>query len=216
MKKNKSIKRLALIALLGTISGVLMLMEFPLPFLAPSFYQLDLSEVPVMIGAFAYGPLAGLAIEVVKIFLKLIIKPTMTMGVGEIANFLIGITLVIPASYIYNLKKTKKRAIVGLAIGTVAMAGIGAFINAFVMLPFFATLMSSPENIVTVSDFVAMGTAINPLIKNVTSLMLFAVVPFNILKGLIVSVIVLLIYKRLSPLLKAEDSEEEFSGCTDC
>ena len=83
-------RTIAQVAMLGAVAGVLMNLEFPIPFLAPSFYQLDFSEVPVMVGTFAMGPVAGILIELVKILVHLVTKGTMTAGVGDVANFLFG------------------------------------------------------------------------------------------------------------------------------
>lgn len=207
MNKKKSIRKLLIIALLGTISVVLMFLEFPLWF-APNFYEFDFSEVPVLVGAFAFGPVAGVTIEALKIILNLIITSSVTMGVGEIANFIVGIALVVPASLIYHRHKTKKQALIGLVVGTLSMAFFGAIMNAFVLLPAYAFFLSTPEWAVTVADFVAMGSAINPLINNLFTFILFAVVPFNLFKGVLVSIVVLLIYKRVSMLIKAKDSED--------
>ncbi|MDT8337462.1 MAG: ECF transporter S component [Candidatus Izemoplasmatales bacterium] len=206
MNKKKSIRKLLIIALLGTISVVLMFLEFPLWF-APNFYEFDFSEVPVLVGAFAFGPVAGITIEAIKIILNLIITSSITMGVGELANFIVGIALVVPASFIYHRHKTKKQALIGLVVGTLSMAFFGALMNAFVLLPAYAFFLSTPEWAVTVADFVAMGSALNPLITNLFTFIMFAVVPFNLFKGVLVSIVVLLIYKRVSMLIKAKDSE---------
>ena len=117
--------------MLSSVASILMLIEFPLPFIAPPFYQLDFSEIPVLIGAFSMGPMAGILIEMIKIILNLCINGTMTAGVGELANFVIGCALVLPAAFIYKRKKTKKAAIVGLVTGTVFMTIFGCFINSF-------------------------------------------------------------------------------------
>ena len=206
MKNRTNIRKLLIIALLSTISIVLMLFDFPL-FFAPNFYELDFSEIPVLVGAFAYGPLTGVIIEAVKILLNLMFTGSITMGVGELANFLIGISLVVPASVIYYRHKTKKRALIGLVVGTFTMVTVGALLNAFVLLPAYAFFMSTPQYTLTIADFVAAGAAVNPLVNNVFSLIMFAVVPFNLFKGVLVSVVVLLIYKRVSMLIKAKDSE---------
>jgi len=207
MKNRTNIRKLLIIALLSTISIVLMLFDFPL-FFAPNFYELDFSEIPVLVGAFAYGPLTGVIIEAVKILLNLMFTGSITMGVGELANFLIGISLVVPASVIYYRHKTKKRALIGLVVGTFTMVTVGALLNAFVLLPAYAFFMSTPQYTLTIADFVAAGAAVNPLVNNVFSLIMFAVVPFNLFKGVLVSVVVLLIYKRVSMLIKAKDSED--------
>ena len=121
-------KNIAKIAILSAIATVLMLFEFPLPF-APSFYKFDFSEIAVLLGAFAMGPVAGALIEAVKIVLNLLFNGTITMGVGELANFLIGSALCVPAAIIYKRHKTKKNAIIGMAVGTACMAVAGAVLN---------------------------------------------------------------------------------------
>ena len=116
-----SVRTTVKIGMLAAISVVLMLFEIPLPF-APSFYEIDFSEVPVLIGAFAMGPVAGAAIELVKILLNLVITGTDTAGVGELANFIIGCSLCLPAAIIYKRKKTRKGAMIGMVAGTALMA----------------------------------------------------------------------------------------------
>lgn len=185
------------IGMLGAIATILMLFEVPLPFIAPPFYEIDLSEVPVLIGAFALGPAAGAAIELVKILLNLLINGTMTAFVGEFANFLLGCAFIIPASLIYKRHKSKKNALIGMVVGTLFMAVAGCFLNAFILLPAYAAAFGMP-----ISAFVEMGTAINSSITNVFTFVVIAVAPFNIIKGIIVSLVTLLLYKHISPLLK--------------
>ena len=110
LKENKlfTLKHLVLMGMFGALGAVLMLFEFPIPFIAPPFYGLDLSEIPVLVGTFSMGPLAGLVIELVKILVKLVLKPTTTGFVGEFANFCIGCSLVLPAGFLYKRNKTKK------------------------------------------------------------------------------------------------------------
>lgn len=184
------------ISMLSAISIILMLFEIPLWF-APSFYKLDLSEVPVLIGAFAMGPFAGAAIELVKIMLNFIITGTTTAGVGELANFLIGCAFVVPAGLIYNKNKTKKAAIAGMAVGTVTMAAVGAVLNAFVLLTAYSKAFGMP-----IDALVGMGSAVNKMITSLPTFVIFAVTPFNLLKGVAVSAVTALIYKKISPILK--------------
>lgn len=191
-----SVREISTIGMLGAIATVLMLFEIPLPF-APSFYEIDLSEVPVLIGTFALGPVAGALIELVKILLNFIINGTQTAGVGEIANYLIGCAMCIPAGMIYQKMKNKKGAWIGLVTGTLVMTVFGCFINAYVLLPTYAKAFRIP-----IDGLVGMGTAINGNITNLFTFVLFAVVPFNLLKGILVSIVVLLIYKKISPIIK--------------
>lgn len=197
MKKNKLTTRMITqIGMLGAIATVLMLFEIPLPF-APSFYEIDFSEVPVLIGCFSMGPLAGALIELVKIILNFVINGTATAGVGEIANYIIGTSLCVPAGIIYKKSKTKKSAVLGLAVGTVFMTVLGCFVNAYVLLPTYAAAFKMP-----IDALVEMGTAINANITNIFTFVMFAVAPFNLLKGVLDSIIVIAVYKKISPILK--------------
>lgn len=189
-------RKIAMVGVFSAVSGVLMLIEIPLPF-APPFYKLDISEVPVLILTFAYGPVAGILTEMLKIFIKLIIKGTSSAFVGELANFVIGASLILPAGFIYFMKKTKKQALLACIIGTVVMTAFGSLFNGIYLLPKFAAIYGMP-----LSAIIGMGTAINPRINSVTALVLMCVVPMNLLKGAVDSVIVNLLYKRLSPIIK--------------
>ena len=196
VKARTGVRTIVQAGMLGAIAVVLMLFEIPLPF-APSFYEIDFSEVPVMIGTFAIGPVAGAAIELVKILLNFIINGTTTAGVGEVANFLIGCALVVPAGIIYRRKRTRTGAIIGMAGGTVFMTLIGCLLNAYVLLPVYATAFQMP-----IDALVAMGTAVNGSIDSLFTFVAFAVAPFNLLKGVLVSLIVFLIYKKISPVFR--------------
>ena len=196
-KKRADARYVAVCGIMSAMAAVLMLFEVALPF-APSFYKIDFSEIPVLIGAFSLGPVAGVIIELVKILLKVFfLKGTTTAFVGDFANFLIGCTFVVPASVIYHVHKTKKFALFGMGVGALIMTVFGSAFNAIYLIPKFAQLYGMPLDAI-----VAMGTAVNPKITSVTTLALFAVVPFNILKGALVTVITLLLYKHISPLLK--------------
>lgn len=189
-------RRVAVVGLFSAISAVLMLFELPLWF-APSFYELDFSEIPVMICAFSMGPVAGVTAELCKVLLKLVLKGTTTAFVGDFANFVVGCTLVLPASIIYYINKSKRMAITGLAVGTVMMAAFGSVFNALYLLPKFSTLFGMPEEAI-----IGMGAAINGRITSFWTLALYAVVPFNIVKGTIDSIVTILLYKHISPILK--------------
>lgn len=193
---NSKVRNIAQIGMLGAIAVILMLFEIPLPF-APSFYEIDLSEVPVMVGCFVMGPLAGAAIEFIKILLNFVINGTVTAGVGEFGNFLIGCAMIVPAGMIYRKLHTRKGAIVGMTVGTIFMTVAGCFINAYLLLPAYAKAFGMP-----IDALVGMGTAVNPKITSLTSFVMFAVAPFNLLKGVIVSVIVFLIYKKIRPVFQ--------------
>lgn len=193
---NKT-RKLVEIGMLGAIATVLMLFEFPLPFIAPPFYELDLSEVPVLVGAFALGPMAGATIELIKVLINLLINGTATAFVGEIANYIIGCSFIIPAAIIYQKQKSKKNALLGMIVGTITMAILGCFINAYVLLPTYAAAFGIP-----IDTIIGMGNAINANINDIMTFVVIAVAPFNIIKGFVVSLITMLIYKHLSPILK--------------
>ena len=197
VRTTNTTRTIVCVGMLAAISTILMLFEFPLPFIAPGFYELDFSEVPIMIGAFALGPVAGVLTELVKILLNLVINGTNTAFVGEFANFVMGCAFVVPASVIYKRKKNRQHAMIGLAAGTVIMSAAAVFINALVLLPAYAKAFSMP-----IDALVGMGTAVNGHITNLLTFVVFAVAPFNLLKGAMVSAVVLLIYKKISPILK--------------
>ena len=200
-EKLLTTKNLVLMGMMGAVAAVLMLFEFPLAFIAPSFYGLDLSEVPVLVGAFSIGPVAGVIIEFVKILIKLVMKPTTTGFVGEFANFAVGCALVVPAAIIYHTKKSKKSAICGMIIGTIVMAVAGVVINAVVMLPFYSKVMP-------LESILALGAAINPAVSNIWSFAIICVGPFNLIKGAVVSLVTSLIYKRISNLIHSVGREQ--------
>lgn len=190
-------KSIVFIGLFSALSTVLMLFEIPL-FFAPSFYKIDLSEIPVLIITFTLGPTAGVLTEFCKILLKLVFRSSSTAFVGELANFTVGCSLILPASFFYLFNKGKKNALIACAIGTLCMTAFGSAFNAIYLLPKYAQMFGLP-----IQEFVNMGNAINPAINSVSTFVLFSVVPFNLLKGVVVSVVTLLLYKRLRFIFKS-------------
>ena len=182
-------------AVLGAAAFVLMLLEFPIPFVPP-FYKLDFSETAVLIGGFALGWLPAVAIEAIKIILNVIFTGTSTAYVGEFANFLIGISFAVPAALIYQRKKTKENAIRGLVIGGLTMTLVGVLLNYLVLLPAYSYFYQMPMDVI-----IGMGTALVPAITDRLTFVLFATTPFNLIKALAVSVLTFFLYKRISPLL---------------
>lgn len=195
MSKKFNVSLIAKIGILSAIAAVIMLFDVPLWF-APPFYKVDLSEVVVLIGGFALGPLSAIFIELIKILLNFLLNGTMTAGIGEISNFILGLSFVLPAVYIYRHKKSMKNAIIGMSIGTLSLVIMGGLINIYVLLPVYANVFGIP-----ISALVEMGTKVNSNITDLYTLILFAVVPFNIIKGIVTSLVTLLLYKKLSPLL---------------
>lgn len=198
MKKNSvfTVKNIAKIALLSAVALVLQTFDFPLPFVAPTFYKLDFSDVAALIGGFAMGPAAGVVIEALKNVLSILFTGSTTMFVGEFANFLIGASFVLPASIMYRNKKDKHTALVGLVVGSISMAVAGVLLNYFVLIPAYSYFFHMDVDMI-----VAMGTAIFPIIQSKLSFVIVCVTPFNLIKGVLDSVITILLYKHISPLL---------------
>lgn len=192
-KRNTSNKTNALVktSMLSVIAFVLMMLESQIPFF-PEFLKIDLSDLPALIAGLAMGPLAGIAVEAVKNILHLLM--TTTGGVGELANFVIGSSFVAPAALIYQHKKNKATALAGLVTGIAVMTVTGALANYYILLPFYSTFMP-------IDAIIAMSAKANPAIKDMGSLILYAIVPFNIIKGLVLSILTLAVYKRISRII---------------
>lgn len=186
-------RRITIVAICAAIATVLHVLDFPLPFLAPGFYKLDFSEVPVMLCGFYLGPTAAVLCEAVKIFLKLIIKSTSTAFVGDFANFAVGCAMVLPAVIFYHIKKSKAGAVTGLILGTLVMTVFGSAFNGIYLLPKFAQLYGMPMEAI-----IAAGAKINASISSVTTFVVLAVAPLNLIKGAAVTVLTLLLYKRVA------------------
>lgn len=195
--KNKWSTRMMInVSVLSVIAFVIMFIEVPMWF-TPPFLKVDLSDIPALVGAFALGPIAGVAIEFLKNFLHMLLKGTSTMGVGELANFIIGSVFVYTAGMSYYKKRTFASAVRGLILGTIAMTFIAAIANYFFLIPFYAKLFGA-----NVDLYVSMGAEVNSLVTDFKSFILFAIVPFNLLKGIVVSIAVMPLYKRLSGILR--------------
>ncbi len=192
MERTKTHK-LTVSAVLSAIAVLLMYLEIPLWF-APSFYEIDLSELPALIGGFALGPLWAVIIEAIKVLIAFFVKGSTTGGVGEFANFVIGISFILPATLIYKRNKTKKSAIIGMALGTLSLCVIGALINGFILIPMYTKFLP-------IEQIIEMSKKVNGFVKDIKTLVIFAVVPFNFLKGAIVSVLTAFIYKKIRRVL---------------
>lgn len=193
---------------------VLMFLEFPLP-LMPGFLKFDVSEIPVLLAAFALGPWSAVIIELIKNLAHFPFSGT--AGVGEIANFVVGCAFVVPAGILYRFHRSKKMAVIGMAAGTLMMTLTGCLMNYYIMIPFYMRVFEMPiEVIVGMTNEVG-----NTLVKDMTTLIVFVFAPFNLLKGSVVSLVVAIIYKRISPFLHKEyfrgqrikHKEEEGAGC---
>lgn len=192
-------RKVAMVGMFSAIAMILHLFDFPLPF-APDFYKLDFSELPILVGTFAFGPAAGVMMEFVKILLKLLTKGTNTTFVGDLANFVVGCSFILPASVIYAFRKNKKSAVFACIMGTLVMTVFGTAFNAVYLLPAFSKLYGVP-----LDQLLAMGSAVNPLARegSIVSFVAACVAPLNLIKGTSVSIVTLLIYKPLSPIIKS-------------
>jgi riboflavin transporter FmnP len=186
-------RRTTLIAICSTIAMVLHVLDFPLLFIAPEFYKLDFSELPVLLCGFYLGPSAAVTCEGVKVLLKLLVKGTSTAFVGDFANFVVGCSFVIPATIWYHAHKSKHSAIIGLILGTVSMSVLGSAFNAVYLLPKFSQLFELPLDAI-----IGMGAKIHGSINSVTTFVLLCVAPLNVVKGVMVSVLTMLLYKRVA------------------
>ena len=191
-RRTSKTRRLCIIAICSAIAAVLHMLDFPLLFLAPEFYKLDFSELPVMLCGFYLGPSAAVGCEAVKILLKLLLKGTSTAFVGDFANFVIGCSLVLPAAIVYHTKKSRASALWGLLIGTAVLTAFGSAFNAFYLLPTFAKMFMPMELII------GAGQAIFPSVDSVWSLVLYCVAPLNLIKGVMISILTLLLYKKVA------------------
>lgn len=193
MRKVSKTRRLCIISICSAIAAVLHMLDFPLLFLAPEFYKLDFSELPVMLCGFYLGPSAAVVCEAVKILLKLLLKGTSTAFVGDFANFVVGCSLVFPAAAIYHIRRKKPFALMGLGVGTLVLTVFGSAFNAVYLLPRFSELFGLPLDII-----ISMGTAINSGINSLSTFVLLAVAPLNLVKGLSISLLTILMYKRIA------------------
>ena len=189
---NHKVRTVTMTAVLAAISYMLAFAEFPVP-LTPSFARMDLSDFPALIGAFAFGPICGVMIELVKNGLQLL--STSTGGVGEFANFLMGGSYVLTAGLIYKFHKTKKTAWIACLISSVVMGIVAAIANYFILLPMFEMFMPLDQVIAAFGEFM-------PFIQTKLDVVLYNAFPFNLLKGLVIGVFTMAIYKRLTPVLK--------------
>ena len=190
-----SIRYMARIAVLTAIASVLMLLEVPLWF-APGFYKLDISEAVILMGGFAMGPGAAILIEFLKNLINILLNGTTTAYIGELANFITGCSFVVPAALIYKYHKNKKGALISMAAGSLSLMLIGSLLNYFVLIPAFSQFYNLP-----IENIVSMGAAVNPLVSDLKSLVVCAVAPFNLVKGIVCSFLAMLLYKRVSKIL---------------
>ena len=196
----KSTRNLVAVGILGAIGAVLMILNFNIPTIMPSFIKLDFSELPAIIATFAYGPIGGIMVCLIKNLLNFILASN-TGGVGELSNFILGCAYVIPAGLIYKKNRTLKGAIISALVGSVTSGCVSFFSNYFLIYPLF-TLIGWPMEAI-----IGMYTLIFPKITELWQALLYFNVPFTFIKCMLTSVITFLVYKRISPLLRGKQKK---------
>ena len=194
--KKTNLRRLTMAAMMGTIAFLLIFINFGVPFLSP-VAEFDLSALPELIGGFILGPVGAVMIIVVKLGLKLAIQGTESMFTGEIQNFLLSVSYVLPAVLYYRKHRTKKGAAIGLIIGAVTSVIVAVFTNLYIIFPFYIKLYGMNWD-----SIVAMFSAVNPWIKNIPTMVAFSVIPFNLISRTITAVLAWITYTKLSVPLK--------------
>ena len=180
-------------AMLGAVSAVLMYLEFPIPIM-PAFVKLDVSELPALIASFAYGPVSGILVCLIKNLIKL--PSTSTAAVGELFNFVMGALFVGVAGLIYKRNKTRKGAIVGALLGALVMAVVSVPYNYFIVYPAYVVMYHLPLDAI-----IGMYQAINPNVNGLLACLLVFNLPFTFVKGALDAALCFLVYKPLSPIL---------------
>ena len=194
-KNGISVRKIAVVAIMSALAEVLMILEFSVPFV-PSFLKFDFSDLPAYITAFAFGPVSGVLVELLKNVIHL--PFTATSGVGELANFLVGASLVLPAGIIYKKKKTLSGAIIGSVCGAVFAAIVSFPVNYFITYPFYSGFMP-------MEAIISLYKAIIPQADTLVKALLMINVPFTFIKGAVNVLITFLIYKKISPVLKGQN-----------
>lgn len=188
-------RRLTGTAMLAAVACVLQFLSFPLPMLIPSFIKMDFSELPGLLAAFAYGPLSGAAVCLIKNLVNLLIHNSGTGGIGELSNFLLGVCFVVPAGLIYKYNRTRVGALVGALVGAASMAALSVMTNYYIVYPIYTAFM--PMEVI-----IGMYQAISPSVNTLLDALVRFNMPFTFIKGMCSVVIAFLIYKPLSPFLK--------------
>lgn len=197
MKKQNiiSARSLAVISIMGGVGFILMMLEFPIPFIIPGFIKFDFSELPALITAFAFGPIQGILVCLIKNLLHLLI--TTSAGVGELSNFVLGAIFVGVAGAIYHFVKTRRGAFLGAVLGALSMAIVGIATNYFIVYPAYVEIYGMP-----MPAIIGMYQALLPSCDSLMECLLIFNTPFNFLKGMADALICFMVYKKLSPIIK--------------
>ena len=185
--------------MLSAIAAVLMFFEFPIFFAPATMYKMDFSDIPAIIAGMTFGPVSGVVVEFVKIMLKaLILKPTSTAFVGEYANFVVGCALVVPASFIFQCRRSFKSMLFGGIVGVLVMTTFGTAMNAIYFIPKLGDMFH-----MSVDKIVEFGTAIWPSVDSLTKFVFYCVAPLNLLKGSAAIALVLIAYRPIMSAIRS-------------
>ncbi|REI01128.1 ECF transporter S component [Staphylococcus felis] len=180
--KQKQTQKLIVVGMLSAISFILMFIKFPLPFLPP-YLTIDLSDVPALIATFTFGPVAGLLVELIKNLLNFFFN--MSDPIGPVANFIAGSSLLLTSYWIYLKRKSIRALIIGLSVGIIVMTIILSILNYFILLPLYGAIMN-----------------LSDIAHNLKVIIAAGIIPFNIIKGVVVTIVFVLLFNRLSKILK--------------
>ena len=197
MQKKVNVRTLAMTAVLGAVATVLMFFSFSIPIILPSFLAMDFSELPALIAAFTMGPVSGVVVCLIKNLVNL--PSSGTGGAGELCNFLMGVTFVVPAGLIYKFRKDRVDAVLGSLVGAVVMAVLSLPINLFISYPAYAVFYN-----MTTDKVMDMYQAIVPWVKTLPQALLIFNMPFTFCKAMCSVIITFVIYKRISPIIKGK------------
>lgn len=201
MIRNKRLSLLVKTALLGAMAFILMFLEIPIP-IVPAWLKLDFSDLPALIAGFALGPISGIIVQAIKVILFLLFKGTTSGFIGELGNFIMGVSLVLPASIIYNHKKCRKNAVIGMLVGLICMTITSGLTNYYMLIPAYSKIMG-------VEAILAMCKELNPAMDSVWAYCYMAAMPFTAVKAFIDCIVVFLLYKKISPLLHGSIAKKD-------
>lgn len=194
--KKTTLRHMTVAGLFGAIAFVLMFFNFSIPVISP-FAEFDLSALPELIGGYVLGPLGAIYITTIKLLLKLLFQGTSSMFTGEVQNFILSLSYVLPAILYYRKHKTKKGAVIGLVIGSIVSIVMAVLTNLYLIFPAYIKLYGMNWD-----GIIEICTAANPMITNIPTFVAFSVIPFNVILRLVSSVITVLVYKKISVPLK--------------
>ncbi|MGX7195310.1 ECF transporter S component [Enterococcus olivae] len=200
--KKLTAKRMVLIAVMGTLAYVLMLLRFPLPFMPP-FMDFDLAGVPEILGTFILGPISGMFIVTIKLLIKIVTTGSSSMFTGELQNFLLSVSYLLPAWFVYRKKKSKTRLLLALMTGTIVVTIMACFTNIYLIIPFYSRLYN-----LSMDAIISMTQAVNPYVDSITKLVMIGIVPFNLIKYGVTSLVIFLSIDRLKVIFRRWEEKD--------